>query len=145
MRKLYITLCFVLLFSGCKPNESNSSDPSSKLTFNILGKYICSGDYFNSEFFIENPECIPSVTFYDDGNCILFVNYSEGGCNVGGFYTVENNYIKVTLNLNNTIFEEDGVKYMDDLYVFNIKSNDQIIIDRSYYGVEAGDAFIKKG
>ena len=162
MKKLFILLCFVLILSGCaifqnsstESNSSSSSMPNSESSlsssskydvsqFDVLGKFYCSNDYYNIEWFENNPESIPSIEFFKDGRCILFVNYFEGTCDISGVYSIEGNKIKVELDFQGTIFEGTGTEYMDDQYVFTIISDNEITIDKGYYTVEAGDPFIR--
>ena len=141
-----------ILLSGCREDNFQSDRPDSSEVpesvsnipeFNIIGKYICDNDYHKDEFFIENPESIPYITFNNDGSCKLLVNYLEGGCYMNGSYNIEDNQILVKLDFSGTIFEGTGTEYMDDEHVFTIISNDKIIIDKGFYTVNARDFFIK--
>ncbi len=127
--------------------ESKISESSEEivkpLNYQVSGKYICNSDIYKAEFFEGYSEAIPAVIFNEDGRCELIVNYMEGLCSVYGTYCVQENQVIVNVNLDGTIFEESGTKYMNDQYVFKIMSNNEIVIDRGYYAVKAGDKFIK--
>jgi hypothetical protein len=127
-------------------DEPFTDEPSTILEVAVLGEYTCSNDmYYNSEFYITHPDAIPSITFYDDGSCKFIINYSEGICNVEGYYCIDEDYIYIGLELSNTIFldKETGEKYMDDQYVFTIVNSDTIVIDKDCYAVYAGDSFVR--
>lgn len=133
----------------------------------IEGKYICASNYHMQDFSIDYPETIPFISFSKDGSCELFVNYLGGLASVFGSYTIEEDEILVAIDLSSAIsddevfdmhygtsvivekganpnlFQEGDKKYMDDQYVFSIISGDKIIIDRGFYTVNAGDAFLK--
>ena len=55
------------------------SDFSSKVEFDVLGKYICESDYWKGES--SDP---PFIMFYNDGSCVFEIDYLEGACNVEG-------------------------------------------------------------
>ena len=158
MKKLCVILCFLLLLVGCtktidlntstdsSANSSNSlSSFSTMPEFNILGKYVCFSDYHKDKNIIKNPDDIPSITFYENGKCNLFVAYFGGVWDVNGLYEIKEDTIKVELDLHGTPFEgidTAGNPYMDAIYIFNIIDNDKLIIDKGFYSVYAGDPFI---
>ena len=114
--------------------------------FNIFGKYICSSEYHKADFFIENPDKIPEITFNKGGDCNLRINYLGGIADVNCFYNLDANSIYVELDLFGTIFygtDNTGKPYMYDKYIFNIIDDNHIIIDKGFYTVGAGDSFIK--
>jgi len=148
--KIKILIFFIILFiiSLLIFLLSKSREELKISNFDISGTYICSSDYHSDEFSVIYSDTIPSVSFYDNGICEFIVNYFEGTCIIIGNYTVEGNYVKVSLDFRGTIFEinEDpytGEKYMDDEYIFTIINNNKLIIDRAYYTVEAEDPFVK--
>jgi len=151
MKKTCFLLFIVLLLSGCNnfsssndSSESNNSTDSSKIEIDILGKFVCAADYF--EAFIESPEYIPYITFEGDGICSLLIYYIGGKCIATGVYDIENEIIKVELDLRGTPVygtDEGGFPYMDDKYVFEIISNNEIVIHGEFYAVMDGDAFVR--
>ena len=165
MKKIFIILCFILLLSGCKINNSISStyndpsdyspsssaqsepsDTSSEVEFSALGRFVCVSDYHLTEEMLKYPEFIPAITFYEDGTCNLFVAYFHGTCNVKGVYSKDGSHVKVELDLRGTLFEgtdQAGFPYMNDKYIFTIVSDERIIIDKGFYSVDAGDPFVK--
>jgi hypothetical protein len=49
--------------------------------------------------------------------------------------------------LEGTLFDApdmEGYPFMEDEYIFNIIDDNNIIIDKGFYTVDAGDKFIKK-
>ena len=159
-----ILIVFIVFCCACsQPNKIQSSDQnggSSKLEsdladvqsdeasdsskFNINGKYICNNDYFKNEnHFAIFPEDIPAIAFYEDNSCEFNINYMGGITSVYGIYSIEGKQILVTIYLNDTIFEESDIKYIDDKYIFSIRSDNEIIIDKGFYAVNAGDTFVK--
>ncbi|MCI8387165.1 MAG: hypothetical protein HFE63_01700 [Clostridiales bacterium] len=128
--------------------DSDMPDTSEEIDeFNISGKYICSSEYFKDEYFSAYPDSVPCVYFSGDGDCIFFVNYMEGGCDIEGKYVIENDKIHVKLDFSNTIFESADDEYansefMSDTYIFTIVSGDEITINRNCYGVIANDLFV---
>lgn len=115
--------------------------------YTIIGKYTCSNDYWKDDFFIQNPEKVPFILFEDNNNCSILVNYLGGLANVKCSYSIEKNTVKVKAYLAGTPFDgtyDDGRPYMEDEYIFNIMDDNNIIIDKGFYTVGAGDKFIKK-
>ena len=113
---------------------------------NILGKYICSNDQYDDEFYIKKPNTVPFIVFKDDWKCILGINYAEGFSIVNGvFDKIEENQIYVELYLEGSLFidNETGEEYIPTQYIFSIASDKEIIIDKDCYGVHAGDSFVK--
>jgi hypothetical protein len=142
MRK-YIVAAFLMLIivSGCTMGEQSQASE-----FAIEGKYVCSNDYIsNGEHFERFPEDIPSITFYEDENCEVVINYLEGICFMQGTYTIENDQVFVTLSFEGTTFEGTGSDYIDSQYTFSILTNDRITIDKNLYIAREGDPFIKAG
>lgn len=118
----------------------SETEPSERY---IQGTYTCSSEYFSEG----NSSSIPSVYFDEDGDCLMSVNYFEGGCNMEGRYRIENDLIYVKLDFSNTIFEDTGDEYtytdfISDECVFYMASDSKLIIDRGFYAVNAGDEFI---
>ncbi len=118
----------------------SETEPSERY---IQGTYICSSEYFSDG----NSSSIPSVYFDEDGDCLMSINYFEGGCNMEGRYRIENDLIYVKLDFSNTIFEDTGDEYtytdfISDECVFYMASDSKLIIDRGFYAVNAGDEFI---
>ena len=165
MKKLFILLSLFLLLSGCTTiidsqsstdastgtgvsSSELSTSSSSKPEFKILGQYVCDSDYHRDDFNVQHPESVPFITFRDDGNCSLYVNYLNGCEYVHGTYSIENDRIQVELDFHGTYFEgkidpATGGPWMDNHYVFQIIDDNQIIIDREFYTVNAGDTFVR--
>ena len=62
---------------------------------------------------------------------------------------MEGEKIIVELDFQGTIFENNidestGEKYLEEQFIFTVKDNDIIIIDKDCYAVEAGDLFIRQ-
>ncbi len=111
---------------------------------NIQGTYTCTSEYWNAS----SSTSVPYIHFDEDGSCLMFINYFEGGCNMEGEYRIENDSIYVKLDFSNTIFEDTGDEYTDcefmsNEYIFKIVSDSKLIINRGCYAVNEGDAFIK--
>lgn len=140
MKKLCVFICCIFFIQGCTAYNLNPS------TFNILGEYLCANEEFNNEFFIKNPDYIPSITFYDNGSCKAHVNYLEGIIDVLGYYSIEGNLIHVNLNIDDSVFynSETGEKYIDDQFIFTIVDDNKIILDGDFYSVGSGEIFVKK-
>jgi len=160
MRKYIIAfLSILIIVSGCTKETTHNP-----VDFQIVGRYVCSSDYFSYNYFVNFPNHIPTIIFHEDGTCELVVNYFGGVVTVFGVYRIDNDVIFVDLNLNDTIsevhvikdgeafvelrpnfivFEEGDVKYMDDHYAFSIINNDKIVIDRGFFAVNAGDVFVR--
>ena len=137
---LSIIISVIVLFVNFK----RSTD---KTQFNILGKYICSNDYFNNEPFIEYSDYIPAITFYDNNICNLLVHYGGGKTDVSCSYDIKEKTIQVKLNIKGSFFDVpdmEGYPFIDDQYIFTIIDNNHIIIDKGFYTVGSGDSFIKK-
>jgi hypothetical protein len=164
MKRTFCLLFLILLLNSCAINNPSSStdipalpgsaidnpisptvvpDSSFTLEINILGKYICSSEYFNDEYFLMHKESIPSINFYENGKCEFTVNYFDGVYGVEGVYIVYGEQIQVNLDLQGTIFEGEDENYMDDQYVLSIIDDNKIVIDRGCYAVEAGDLFAR--
>ena len=111
----------------------------------IWGEFICSNDYFDTgEYFKNFPESIPAITFYQNGRCDLTVNYFEGVSNVSGTYRVEYDRILVDVDLKDTVFKEEDIRYMENQYIFKIINQEQLIIERGFYAVSDTDYFLKQ-
>ena len=110
-------------------------------------KYI-SGKYIWDDPGISGEGSTPCIYFADDGDCILFVDYSEGGSDIEGRYYIADGKIYVNLDFSNTIFEDTGDEYTDidfmaDKYVFTIVNDSEIVINRGCYAVMANDKFVR--
>ena len=111
--------------------------------FNITGKFLCSSDYHK-----QPNTSVPSIAFSGDGHCILSFNYYEGGCDMQGKYRMDGDKIYVYLNFDNTIFEDSGTEYRDldymsDNYIFTIVNDNELMINRGCYSVNANDSFVR--
>lgn len=134
MKKLWILL-LVLVLSSCQ--TSVEPQPSSDYySMEIVGKYICSSDYFSNDYFIEYPECIPYIVFYDNGACEVLINYLEGIVTFSGDYHIQDTIVKVQFEFKGSIFEGDN-----DEYCFSILDENCIRIEQDCYTVQAGDLF----
>lgn len=149
MKKLCL-LCLIIFLTGCSLQGSpGQPDTSEELRdeYNIIGEYTCMNDFYDQ--YKDRPdydEYIPSISFYEDGMCRFRVYYIGGVTNLNGVYKIEEDSITVNLDMKNTIMESpaDGsIQYMDDQYVFKIADEDNLIIDRECYIVNADDLFVK--
>lgn len=147
-----ISLCLltsvVILVNYISSNKLQNKPGDNKLyEFNIIGKYICSNDYWKDDFFIKNPQKVPFILFESNNKCSILVNYLGGLENVKCSYSKEKDTVKVKVDLKGTPFDgtyNDGRPYMEDEYIFNIIDDNNIVIDKGFYTVNAGDYFIKK-
>jgi len=66
-------------------------------------------------------------------------------CNVKGTYSVEGNFIIVILDFEGTVFidNENAETYIPVQHIFEIVHDDEIVIDKDFYIVSAGDSFIR--
>ena len=137
MKKLaFLMAAVLLLFPACARHAVNHEQILS-------GKYICDSDYHKDDFFKEYPESTPYILFRKNGTCEVFVNYLEGGCIMQGVYAEAGKEIVVNLDFAGTIFEGTGTEYMDDRYTFTVIHEDKMVIDKGFYTVAPGDAFVK--
>ena len=140
MKKIIIVIAFFL--TACGGIATNNSEDKS-IFADIQGSYVCAGDYYKDEFFSKNPQNIPSIAFFSQNKCELKVNYFEGIAVISGVYVIEGENVLVDIELDDTIFEENGVKYMPDSYCFRFISEEQLVVDNGFYGVNDGDIFVK--
>ncbi len=167
MKKTFLLFVFVVLLFTFRCTSSPGTDEAT-----IIGEYVCTNEYIASgDSFQSAPEAIPSITFIEDGNCEVLVNYLGGIAKVFGTYNIKNDQAIVYLDLMDTLsmdyvlnddpttpeigetevvwlrdqiaFQEGDVKYMPDEYVFDIIDSNEIVIDKGFYIVNAGDSFIK--
>ena len=162
MKKIYVLLFFLLFLHACNVSDTDalnnsisfskdsvnsilSESQSIDIEFNVVGKFICSNNYYNSQVVYN----IPSITFNNGNSCVFVVNYLEGGADINGTYKREGNEITVELNFQGTIFENNldeftGEKYIEEQFIFTIVDEDKVAIDKNCYAVEAGDLFIRQ-
>ena len=126
--------------SDTPDNETIVYVQSPEDEFDVIGKFICASDYHRSAFSLRSPQTIPSITFFEDGKCSLYVNYLEGGCAVSGEYSVNGDEIHVELDIEGTIFQT----YMNDTYMFVISDDNTLTIYRGFYTVDDRDKFIRE-
>ena len=152
MKKRNIIILTILSLSSIaisilfKHYDLEESKQKPKTNFSIIGKYICDNDDFKEEPFIEYSDYIPAVTFYNNKICNLLVYYGDGKVDVSCSYDIKENMIQVKLNLSGTFFDapnEEGYPFLNDFYIFNIVDNNHIVIDKGFYTVDDGDAFVK--
>lgn len=159
MKKILIIFCIFLSLSACASNDLTNKGESGELIYSsdsmeitsekkndIIGKYICTSEYFSNEYFQLHNESVPFIIFYEDDTCTLSVNYFEGVTNIKGKYEIKEKEINVKLDLQWTIFEGTdsvGLSYMNDEYIFTITDENHLVINRGYYSVNAGDSFMK--
>ena len=126
-------------------SKETKEDIDDLADYNISGKYICANEYYKDEYFIDWPEGISSVTFFENGTCVFFINYNGGCEEVDGVYKKESNIINVDLDFEGTLFVDNDTaeKYLPVQYTFRIVSDDKLIIDKGFYGVRAGDPFVR--
>ena len=149
-----ISAAMILLLLGCADQnvqtsgisgeipEASADTSTKKSEYNIIGEYICKGEIYD-QFKEEAYEYIPSINFYEDGSCRLWVYYIGVVTGIRGIYNINENKIYVHLDFDRTVFENSGDQYMDDEYIFTITEEDQLIIDRGFYVVNAEDLFVR--
>lgn len=123
---------------------STEPDRSIEPTYDMLGKYVCSSEYYNEEYMAEHPEAVTFLSLLKENRCTLYVDYLNGRRKIGGKYKIEGD--KIYIYELAFLFEgdEDFVRdNMDDEYVFTIIDEDHLVIDKGYFAVQAGDSFVK--
>lgn len=120
--------------------HSDRPEPKSSEHY-LTGKYV-----YKDGGYADNPSA-PCLYLDSDGDCIMLVNYLEGGFDTEGKYYIQGDKLYAEFSFANTIFEDTDDEYrereyMSKSYVFTI-IDDRITIDRHCYVLNAGDSLYR--
>ena len=153
---IHSTQSFVGNTNDTAPTLDNSNETlASNVDNNIndkgsyfIGKFQCAGDNYKDDYYLLNQESIPYIFFKKYGECVMGINYLEGGCDIPGKYVITDDKITVKLDfsssiLDETVADENNHFFITDTYIFTIIDENTISIDHMCYGVNPGDIFVR--
>ncbi len=118
-----------------KPEEDTAFDESK-----IIGMFKCVGKHYNGEFYKQEPEITPQLSFYEDGSCRLLIGYNGEKLYINGEYTISGREIDIVFDYSGTPFY--GNKSPE--YSFYFKEDDLIEINSNFNDdIKRGYGFVK--
>ncbi len=130
-------------------------EETTVLSPNIVGKYVCSNDYYNDEYVSNNNTTIPYIKFFEGYECAMYVDHGddttfvegndlESSQRIYGVYKVTDGKIKISLHFLPSITGEHPlVDKMDSEYTLTLIDEDHLVIDKGFFNVRAGDVFVR--
>lgn len=133
------------------PEETTEMNPY------IVGKYVCSSDYYNDEYALNSATSIPYFRFYKGYECDLYVDHdddsyfwvehdAESKQIIRGVYKItDDGKIKISLHFRPSIMGEHPLAdKMDSEYTLTLVDEDHLVIDHGFFNVKDGDVFARE-